>query len=188
MISSCSTRPSRLGIIGIEARESVSESEWVFELEGGVGLDAVVRDDGESECGEEVGLGREGVARGNVKRSFPSSETVIVGLMGRGVVERFSVMLDLADSNDAVRGLGSGGESDWLGSRSWESCCVEMWSERGFEGVKWAANLDANDGGETFKGGRVDGRGAWPDDDSPEEEIISTTCLIKWSAFSKPNC
>jgi hypothetical protein len=96
-------------------------------------------------------------------------------------------MLDLADSNDGVRGLGSGGDSDWLGSGSLESCCVDMCGGRGFEGVKWAANLDASDGGETFKGGRVDGRGALLDDDSPEGEIMSTTCLIKPLVLSRPN-
>ena len=40
--------------------------------------------------------------------------------------------------------------------------------------MKWAANLEPRDGGETFMGGRVDGY----EDEGPSGEIIRTVCLV----------
>jgi hypothetical protein len=82
---------------------------------------------------------------GNVNKSsgavsLEEYETVIVGRVGRGVGDRFLLMLERPDSEDGFRGLpDEGGESDGenearaLLTAEDSTCLVEMGGGRGLE-------------------------------------------------------
>jgi hypothetical protein len=82
---------------------------------------------------------------GNVNKSsgaisLEEYETVIVGRVGRGVGDRFLLMLERPDSEDGFRGLpDEGGESDGenearaLLNAGDSTCLVEMGGGRGLE-------------------------------------------------------
>lgn len=89
-----------------------------------------------------------------------SSETVMVGWVGRGVGERSRLSTDEVESNEAPRELESGGArvSDVLPLDVFSRWDLrgDRLSNRGLEGAKWAANFEPREGGEMLIGGGVE--------------------------------